>query len=165
MFTEPELSPIREEEQASTEDLCPDKSSGASSESVKTVAQVDNSGDSPQVPGSVPSSTSQPEGLAATEMAENSADTATEKDSQSPTNPKQQSVEEPPSTPTATSSSSQKGSQSSADPGATDTTCASASPQGDGSQGTDSFQTNTMQKGKEEKENEEQTPADGKRVY
>lgn len=162
VFTEPELSPIREEEQASTEDLCPDKSS---TESVKTVTQVDNASDGSQVPGGVLSSTSQPEELAAaTEMAENTADTATEKDSQSPTNPKQQSVEEPPSTPTATSSSSHKGSQSSADPGATDTTCVSASPQGDGSQGTDSCQTNTMQKGKEEKENEEQTPADGKRV-
>ncbi|XP_074538904.1 oxidation resistance protein 1a isoform X2 [Halichoeres trimaculatus] len=163
VFTEPELSPIREEEQASTEDLCPDKSSGASTESVKTVTQVDTAGDGSQAPGSVPSSTSQPEELAATEMADNTADTATEQDSQSPTNPKQQSVEEPPSTPTATSSSSQKGSQSSADPGATDTTCVSASPQGDGSQGTDSCQTNTMQKGKEEKENDEQTPADESR--
>uniref|UniRef100_A0A672HP54 Oxidation resistance protein 1 n=1 Tax=Salarias fasciatus TaxID=181472 RepID=A0A672HP54_SALFA len=41
VFTETELSPIREEEQASSEDLRLDKSLGASTESVQTVTQVE----------------------------------------------------------------------------------------------------------------------------
>uniref|UniRef100_A0A8C6TZI9 Oxidation resistance protein 1 n=1 Tax=Neogobius melanostomus TaxID=47308 RepID=A0A8C6TZI9_9GOBI len=41
VFTESELSPIREEEQASTEDLHMDKSLGASTESVLTLTQVE----------------------------------------------------------------------------------------------------------------------------
>uniref|UniRef100_A0A3Q2T4F5 Oxidation resistance protein 1 n=1 Tax=Fundulus heteroclitus TaxID=8078 RepID=A0A3Q2T4F5_FUNHE len=44
VFTETELSPIREEEQASNEDLRLDKSSGASTESVQTITQVETPG-------------------------------------------------------------------------------------------------------------------------
>ncbi|XP_034553794.1 oxidation resistance protein 1a isoform X2 [Notolabrus celidotus] len=170
VFTEPELSPIREEEQASNEDLCLDKSSGASTESVKTVTQVEITSDSSQARGS----TSQLKELAATKMADNTPDSARVQDSQPPTDSKQHSVEEPPSTQTTTSSSpsqargrsssssssSHKGPQSSVTPGTIDTSSVSASPQGDSSHGTDSFETNTMQRGKEEKENEEQTQSE-----
>ncbi|CAJ1061905.1 oxidation resistance protein 1 isoform X3 [Xyrichtys novacula] len=165
VFTEPELSPIREEEQASNEDLRVDKSSCASTESVKTVTQVEITGDSSQARGSVPSSSSQPEELAETKRADNSPDTAAEQDSPSLANSKQQSVEEPPSTPTTTSkahdrsnSSDHKGCQNLA---LTDPTDVSASVQGHNSHGTDSFKTNTMQKGKEDKEDEEETQKEG----
>lgn len=170
VFTEPELSPIREEEQASNEDLRLDKSSGASTESVQTVTQVEAIATGTKAPGSASGSASQPEPDAA-KAEDNPPDTATEKDSQSPMGSKQHSVEKPPSTPTTTSSTSQAqgpssstsrpGSQSSATPGAPDTTSVSASPQGDASEGTDVFKTDTMQQGKEEKENEEQTQKDG----
>uniref|UniRef100_A0A671VEI5 Oxidation resistance protein 1 n=1 Tax=Sparus aurata TaxID=8175 RepID=A0A671VEI5_SPAAU len=143
VFTEPELSPIREEEQASNEDLRLDKSSCASTESVQTVTQVEATVSSSQAPGSARSSVSQPE-----------------------------DVEKPPSTPTTTSSStsqaqgpsgstSRPGSQSSATPGAASTTSVSVSPQGDANEGTEVSKTDTMQQGKEEKENVEQTPKDG----
>ncbi len=165
VFTEPELSPIREEEQASIEDLRLDKSSGASTESVQTVAQVEATGSGSQTPGS------QPEKPATAKAEHNPPDNATENDSQSPMGSKQHSVEKPPSTPTTTSSSTSQaqgpsssttppGSQSSATPGATGTTSVSASPQGDANQGTDVSETDTMQQGKEEKENVEQTPKD-----
>uniref|UniRef100_A0AAQ6AKR1 Oxidation resistance protein 1 n=1 Tax=Amphiprion ocellaris TaxID=80972 RepID=A0AAQ6AKR1_AMPOC len=55
VFTESELSPIREEEQASSEDLRLDKSSGASTESVQTITQVEAA--SSQAPGSAPTDT------------------------------------------------------------------------------------------------------------
>uniref|UniRef100_A0A7N8YQL1 Oxidation resistance protein 1 n=1 Tax=Mastacembelus armatus TaxID=205130 RepID=A0A7N8YQL1_9TELE len=61
VFTESELSPIREEEQASNEDLQLDKSSGASTESVQTVTQVEAAGTSSQAPHSTHGSVSQPE--------------------------------------------------------------------------------------------------------
>uniref|UniRef100_A0A8C4F9Y0 Oxidation resistance protein 1 n=1 Tax=Dicentrarchus labrax TaxID=13489 RepID=A0A8C4F9Y0_DICLA len=165
VFTEPELSPIREEEQASNEDLRLDKSSGASTESVQTVTQVEATGAGSQAPGSARGSVSQPEGPAAAKAEDNRPDTATENDSQSPMGSKQHSVEKPPSTPTTTSSStsqaqgpssstSRPGSQSSATPGATDTTSISASPQGDANEGTDVSKTDTMQQGKGEKENQ-----------
>ncbi|XP_037641225.1 oxidation resistance protein 1a isoform X1 [Sebastes umbrosus] len=169
VFTETELSPIREEEQASNEDLRLDKSSGASTESVRTVTQAEAAGAASQAPGSARGSVSQPEEEHAAEKAEdNPPDTATESDSQSPMGSKQHSVEKPPSTPTTTSSStsqaqgpssstSRPGSQSSATPGATDT----ASPQGEANEGTDVSKTDTMQQGKEEKENVEQTQKDG----
>ncbi|XP_028280362.1 oxidation resistance protein 1a isoform X3 [Parambassis ranga] len=171
VFTESELSPIREEEQASSEDLRLDKSSGASTESVQTITQVEatTSGGS-QASGSVRGSVSQPEEPAAAKAEDNPPDTATENDSQSPMGSKQHSVEKPPSTPTTTSSSntsqaqgpssstSRPGSQSSATPGAADATSVSDSQQGDASQGTD---TDTMQQSKEEKENAEETPKDG----
>uniref|UniRef100_A0A8C4FAI1 Oxidation resistance protein 1 n=1 Tax=Dicentrarchus labrax TaxID=13489 RepID=A0A8C4FAI1_DICLA len=161
VFTEPELSPIREEEQASNEDLRLDKSSGASTESVQTVTQVEATGAGSQAPGSARGS-----------VKDNRPDTATENDSQSPMGSKQHSVEKPPSTPTTTSSStsqaqgpssstSRPGSQSSATPGATDTTSISASPQGDANEGTDVSKTDTMQQGKGEKENVEQTQKEG----
>ncbi|XP_026227618.1 oxidation resistance protein 1a isoform X1 [Anabas testudineus] len=171
VFTESELSPIREEEQASNEDLRLDKSSGASTESVQTVTQVDAVGTSSQAPGRVPDSVSQTEELTAEKAEDNIPVTATENDSQSPTGSKQHSVEKPPSTPTTTSSSisqaqgpsssnSRPGSQSLANPGATDTTSISASSQGDTNEGTDISKTDTMQQGKQEKENVEEIQKD-----
>uniref|UniRef100_A0A671VCD5 Oxidation resistance protein 1 n=1 Tax=Sparus aurata TaxID=8175 RepID=A0A671VCD5_SPAAU len=119
VFTEPELSPIREEEQASNEDLRLDKSSCASTESVQTVTQVEP----PSTPTTTSSSTSQAQG--------------------------------------PSGSTSRPGSQSSATPGAASTTSVSVSPQGDANEGTEVSKTDTMQQGKEEKENVEQTPKDG----
>ncbi|XP_067458467.1 oxidation resistance protein 1a isoform X2 [Thunnus thynnus] len=178
VFTESELSPIREEEQASSEDLRLDKSSGASTESVQTVTQVEATGAGSQVPASAHGSASQPEEPAAAKASvtaeDNPPDTATENDSQSPMGSKQHSVEKPPSTPTTTTTSSttsqaqdpssitsRPGSQSSATAGATDTPSVSASPQGDAKEGTEVSKTDTMQQGKEEKENVEQTQKDG----
>uniref|UniRef100_A0A8D0DF78 Oxidation resistance protein 1 n=1 Tax=Sander lucioperca TaxID=283035 RepID=A0A8D0DF78_SANLU len=115
VFTEPELSPIREEEQASSEDLRLDKSSAASTESVQTVTKVEATSAGSQAPGSARGSVSQPEECR---------------------------------------------SQSSATPGATDTTSVSASQQGEANEGTDVSKTDTMQQGKEEKENVGQTPKD-----
>ncbi|XP_036929779.1 oxidation resistance protein 1a isoform X2 [Acanthopagrus latus] len=172
VFTEPELSPIREEEQASNEDLRLDKSSCASTESVQTVTQVEATVSSSQAPGSARGSVSQPEEPTAAKAEDNPPDTAAENDSQSPMGSKQHSVEKPPSTPTTTSSStsqaqgsssstSRPGSQSSATPGAASTTSVSVSPQGDANEGTEVSRTDTMQQGKEEKENVEQTPKDG----
>ncbi|XP_032373743.1 oxidation resistance protein 1a isoform X7 [Etheostoma spectabile] len=167
VFTETELSPIREEEQASSEDLRLDKSSAASTESVQTVTQLEATSAESQAPA-----ISQPEECSAAAKAEdNPPDTATERDSQSPMGSKQQSVEKPTSTPTTTSSStsqaegpssstSRPGSQSSATPGATDTTSISANQQGEANEGTDVSKTDTMQQGKEEKENVEQSPKD-----
>uniref|UniRef100_A0A671VFJ2 Oxidation resistance protein 1 n=1 Tax=Sparus aurata TaxID=8175 RepID=A0A671VFJ2_SPAAU len=173
VFTEPELSPIREEEQASNEDLRLDKSSCASTESVQTVTQVEATVSSSQAPGSARSSVSQPEEPTAAKAEDNPPDTAAENDSQSPMGSKQHSVEKPPSTPTTTSSStsqaqgpsgstSRPGSQSSATPGAASTTSVSVSPQGDANEGTEVSKTDTMQQGKEEKENVEQT---GREIY
>ncbi|XP_042345166.1 oxidation resistance protein 1a isoform X4 [Plectropomus leopardus] len=166
VFTESELSPIREEEQASNEDLRLDKSSGASTESVQTVTQVEAADAESQAPGSAPGSVSQPEEPTVAKAEDNPPDTATESDSQSPMGSKQHSAEKPPSTPTTTSSTSQAqgpssstsrpGSQSSATPGATD-----ASPQGEANEETDVSKTDTMQQGKEEKENVEETQKDG----
>ncbi|KAM7382455.1 hypothetical protein PAMP_002182 [Pampus punctatissimus] len=177
VFTESELSPIREEEQASSEDVRLDKSSGASTESVQTVTQVEATGAGSLASGSARGSVSQPEEPAAAKTSataeDNPPDTATENDSQSPMGSKQHSVEKPPSTPTTTTSSStsqaqgpssstsRPGSQSSATPGATDTLTVSASPQGDVKDGAEVFTTDTMQQGKEEKENVEQTQKDG----
>uniref|UniRef100_A0AAQ4PBQ8 Oxidation resistance protein 1 n=1 Tax=Gasterosteus aculeatus aculeatus TaxID=481459 RepID=A0AAQ4PBQ8_GASAC len=172
VFTETELSPIREEEQASTEDLRLDKSSGASAESVQTVTQVEAGGAASRAPGGGPVAVSLPqEGTA----EDNPPDTATESDSQSLLGSKQHSEEKPPSTPTATTTTSSStsqaqgassgttsrpGSQSSATPGPADTTSVSASPQGDANKGTDVSKTDTMQQDKEAKENVEQTPKD-----
>ncbi|XP_071324321.1 oxidation resistance protein 1a isoform X3 [Trachinotus anak] len=167
VFTESELSPIREEEQASNEDLRLDKSSGASTESVQTVTQVEATGTGLQAAGSAHGSVSQPEEPPAAKAEDNPPDTATENNSQSPMGSKQHSVEKPPSTPTTTSSStsqaqgpssssSRPGSQSSATPGATDTTTVTASPQGDANEGTDVSKTDTMQQGKEENVEETQ---------
>ncbi|XP_068590686.1 oxidation resistance protein 1-like isoform X3 [Cebidichthys violaceus] len=177
VFTETELSPIREEEQASNEDLRLDKSSGASTESVQTVTQVEASGAASRAPGGALGAGSQPQQSAAAKAEDNPPDTATERDSQSPMGSKQHSVEKPPSTPTTTttsssstsqaqgpsssSSTSRPGSQSSATLGAADTTSVSASPQGEANEGTDVSKTDTMQQGKEEKEDVEQTPKDG----
>ncbi|GLD52372.1 oxidation resistance protein 1 isoform X1, partial [Lates japonicus] len=172
VFTESELSPIREEEQASNEDLRLDKSSGASTESVQTVTQVEAAGTGSQASGSAHGSVSQPEEPPAAKAEDNPPDTATENNSQSPMGSKQHSVEKPPSTPTTTSSStsqaqaqgpssssSRPGSQSSATPGATDTTSVSASQQGDANEGTDVSKTDTMQQSKEE--NVEETQKEG----
>ncbi|XP_071374782.1 oxidation resistance protein 1a isoform X2 [Centroberyx affinis] len=176
VFTESELSPIREEEQASNEDLHLDKSSGASTESVQTVTQVEAAGAGPQASGSAQGSVSQPEEPGAAKASataeDNPPNTATENESQSPMGSKQHSVERPPSTPTTTSSTtsqaqgpssstSRPGSQSSATPGATDPASVSASPQGDANQGTEVSKMDTVQQAKEEKENVEQTQKDG----
>lgn len=166
VFTEPELSPIREEEQASNEDLRLDKSSGTSTESVLTVTQVEATTAGSKAPGGAHGSVSQAEKSTTEKSEDNPPETATENDNQSPMGSKQHSVEKPPSTPTTTtssstsqnqgpgSSSSRPGSQSSATPGAT------ASPQGEPNEGTDISKTDTMQQGKEEKEDVEQTPKD-----
>ncbi|XP_035020197.1 oxidation resistance protein 1a isoform X5 [Hippoglossus stenolepis] len=170
VFTESELSPIREEEQASNEDIRLEKSSGASTESVQTVTQVDATGAGYQATGSTHGSVSQPEEHPVAKAEDNPPDTATENISQSPMGSKQHSVEKPPSTPTTTSSttsqaqgpsssSSRPGSQSSAPPGATDMATVSASPQGDANEGTDVSKTDTMQQGKGE--NVEETQRDG----
>uniref|UniRef100_A0A672ZDD7 Oxidation resistance protein 1 n=1 Tax=Sphaeramia orbicularis TaxID=375764 RepID=A0A672ZDD7_9TELE len=75
VFTESELSPIREEEQASNEDLRLDKSSCASTESVQTVTQVEPARDS-SAPGSDPTAVK-----TSTTAEDNPPDTATENDS------------------------------------------------------------------------------------
>uniref|UniRef100_A0A8C3ADT5 Oxidation resistance protein 1 n=1 Tax=Cyclopterus lumpus TaxID=8103 RepID=A0A8C3ADT5_CYCLU len=126
VFTETELSPIREEEQASNEDLRLYKSSGASTESVQSVTRVEASSAMSQAPGKA----SQPEESAAGPSS---------------------------------SSTSRPGSQSSATPCAADTISVAASPtkSNEANEGTDVPKTNTMQQGKEEKENVEQTPKDG----
>lgn len=172
VFTEPELSPIREEEQASNEDLRLDKSSGTSTESVLTVTQVEATGAGSKAPGSAHSSVSQAEKPTTEKSEDNPPETATENDNQSPMGSKQHSVEKPPSTTTTTtssstsqnqgpsSSSSRPGSQSSGTPGATGATSASASPQGEPNEGTDIPKTDTMQQGKEEKQDVEETPKD-----
>lgn len=168
VFTESELSPIREEEQASNEDLHQDKSSGTSTESVQTVTRVGAVSTSSQAPGSAHGSVSQPEEPTVEKAEDNPPDTATENDTQSSTGSKQLSVEKPPSTPTTTSSStsqaqglsssnSRPGSQSSANPGATNTTSLSASSQGETNEGTDISKMDTMQQGKEERQNVEET--------
>ncbi|XP_041648710.1 oxidation resistance protein 1a isoform X2 [Cheilinus undulatus] len=167
VFTEPELSPIREEEQASNEDLRQDKSSDASLDSVTTVTKETISDKS-----RVHSSTSQPEELAVAKDADNPQDTATEHDSKSPMGSKQHSVEKPPSTPTTTSSitsqaqvpsssTSHEGSSSLAIPDATNPTSVLGSPQGGFSDGADPSKTDSMQIGKEVKGDEEQTQEEG----
>lgn len=172
VFTEPELSPIREEEQVSNEDLRLDKSSATSTESVLTVTQVEATSAGSNAPGSACGPLSQAEEPTPVKPEDNPPDTATENDSQSPMGSKQHSVEKPPSTPTTTSSStsqgqgpssstSRPGSQSSATPGATGGTPVSANPMGEADEGTDVPKTDTMQQGKGEKENVEQMPKDG----
>ncbi|XP_041842910.1 oxidation resistance protein 1a isoform X2 [Melanotaenia boesemani] len=161
VFTETDLSPIREEEQASSEDLCLDKSSGASTESVQTITQVEAAGSQP--PGSARScSVSQPEEPTTAKAEDNPPDTSTVNDSQSPMGSKQHSVEKPLSTPTTTTSSStsqaQGPSSSTSRPGSQSS--ATASPQGDANQGSDISETDTMQQGKEEEKNAEQKEKD-----
>lgn len=176
VFTEPELSPIREEEQASNDDLRLDKSSGTSTESVLTVAQVEARSAESKAPGSADRSVNQAEDPD-TAKTDNPPDTATENNSQSPMGSKQHSVEKPLSTPTITTTTTTSsstshnqdpcsstfcpGSQSSAIPDATSTTFVSVSPQGEASEGTNVPKTDTMQQGKEEKQNIEEAPKDG----
>ncbi|TNN72909.1 Oxidation resistance protein 1 [Liparis tanakae] len=169
VFAETELSPIREEEQASSEDLRLDKSSGASAESVQTLTQVEASSPASQASGKA----SPPKESAVAGAEDNPPGTATESDGQSPMRSKQLSEEKPPTTTSTTSttstsqaqgpssSTSRPGSQSSAPPCAADSISASASPQGEANEGTDIPKTNTMQQGKEEKETVEQMPKDG----
>lgn len=160
VFTEPELSPIREEEQVSNEDLRLDKSSATSTESVLTVTQVEATSAGSNAPGSACGTLSQAEEPTPVKPEDNPPDTATENDSQSPMGSKQHSVEKPPSTPTTTSSSTSQGqgpSSSTSRPGSQ----SSANPLGEADEGTDVPKTDTMQQGKEEKENVEQMPKDG----
>ncbi|KAI4811583.1 hypothetical protein KUCAC02_014463, partial [Chaenocephalus aceratus] len=132
VFTESELSPIREEEQASNEDLRLDKSSGASTESVQNRHPGGATTAGSQSPGSTRGSASLPE----TPTEDNPPDTAPK--SQSPMGSKQHR------------------SQSLATPGATDTASVSASPQRKPNKGTDVSKTDTKQ-GKEEKLEGEET--------
>uniref|UniRef100_A0A668AAV4 Oxidation resistance protein 1 n=1 Tax=Myripristis murdjan TaxID=586833 RepID=A0A668AAV4_9TELE len=131
VFTESELSPIREEEQASNEDLRLDKSSGASTESVQTITQVEAAGTKAQ--GSASGAVSQPEEPTTSKTTaaaeDNPPNTATEKES--PT------------------------------PGATDPSSVSAGPQGDANERTEDSKMDTMQQAKEEKKMVEQTEQDG----
>uniref|UniRef100_A0A665UJ38 Oxidation resistance protein 1 n=1 Tax=Echeneis naucrates TaxID=173247 RepID=A0A665UJ38_ECHNA len=140
VFTETELSPIREEEQTSNENLHLDKSSGASTESVQTVTQAKDL----LAPGSTQGPVNQLAEPPAAKAEDNPPDTATENNSKSPMGSKQHSAQGP------SSSSFHPGSQSSATRGATDTTTVSASPQGDANEGTDVSKADTMQQGKEE---------------
>nr|XP_057909857.1 oxidation resistance protein 1a isoform X8 [Doryrhamphus excisus] len=176
VFTETELSPIREEEQASNDDVGLDKSSGASTESVQTVTQEEPTGS--QVPGSPRSSVSHPEDLKAAKASasstaeDNPPDTATEKKSQSPLGSKQHSEEKPPSTPTtstptsqaqcpsSSNSTSRPGSQNSAAPLSTDTLSVAASPPGNANEGTEVSKTDSMQQVKAENEDVEQEQKD-----
>ncbi|KAM4568999.1 oxidation resistance protein 1a isoform 2-T3 [Fundulus diaphanus] len=168
VFTETELSPIREEEQASNEDLRLDKSSGASTESVQTITQVETP--STQAPSSPRNSVSQPEEPSVTKSEDDPPDTATVKDSQSPMGSKQHSVEKPPITPTTTTtttssntSQTQGPSSSTSRPGSQSSviTSVSASQQEDANQETDVSKTDTMQQGtEEEKEDAEPTQKD-----
>lgn len=167
VFTETELSPIREEEQASSEDLRLDKSSATSTESVQTVTQVEAASAGSQDPGNAEGSVG-PQEEPASKPEDSPPDTATENDSQSPAGPEPPCEEEPPSTTTTSSTSqaqcpssstSRPGSQSSATPDATGTT--SVSPQKEAGEASDVSGTDTMQQAKEEKENGEPTPKDG----
>ncbi|XP_016526126.1 oxidation resistance protein 1a isoform X2 [Poecilia formosa] len=162
VFTETELSPIREEEQASTEDLRQDKSSSASTESVQTVTVAASIRDLPGLPEEP--DTTKPE--------ENPPDTATVNDTQTPMGPKQHSVEKPPSTPTPTNTTSSNTSQtqgpssssssSAPRPGSQSsvTTSVPASQQPDANQEADVSRTDTMQHGTEDKENAESMQQD-----
>uniref|UniRef100_H3CS02 Oxidation resistance protein 1 n=1 Tax=Tetraodon nigroviridis TaxID=99883 RepID=H3CS02_TETNG len=168
VFTEPELSPIREEEQVSNEDPCLDKSSGTSTESVLTITQVEADA---KAPGGAGVSASQAEEPAVTKPEDYPPDTATENQSQSPMESKQHSEREPPSTPTNTSSTSQAqdassstsrpGSQSSATPDATGTTLVSVSPKEEANELPDVPKTDPMQQDEEERENKEKMPTEG----
>lgn len=180
VFTETELSPIREEEQASNKDLQQDKSSDASTESVQTLTQVEVT--SLHAPGSAHSSVSQLEEPAAEKTEDNATDTATVNDSQSfPTGSEHPSGENPPSTPTnatSTSSTSQaqepNSSSCTSRPGSLSsaTTSVSAAPQEDANLETDVSKTDTMQQDIEEKGSTEETQkdelqnsAEGKHTY
>uniref|UniRef100_A0A8D3ACW0 Oxidation resistance protein 1 n=1 Tax=Scophthalmus maximus TaxID=52904 RepID=A0A8D3ACW0_SCOMX len=126
VFTESELSPIREEEQASNEDLRLDKSSGASTESVQTVAQAEATGSGSQAAGAKPPST--PTTSSTTSQAQGPSRGSSRPGSQS----------------SATTG------------GATEATSHSASPPGDANEGREVPKTDTMQQGKEEKVEEAQ---------
>ncbi|CAL8247972.1 unnamed protein product [Lota lota] len=181
VFTESELSPIREEEhQASSDDLrLMDKSSGASTESVQTVTQLDTG---PSASQGRDGSVGEPAELEASAPAlapveDNPPNTATETQDRSPTGSKQHSLEGTASTPAtcaASSSSStsqargsgdgssRPGSESSAEPGASEPT---SSQEGACSEGaTDSVHQAGEYKGTvEQTENEgPQNSAEGK---
>ncbi|XP_051920641.1 oxidation resistance protein 1a isoform X2 [Hippocampus zosterae] len=166
VFTESELSPIREEEQASSEDVCLDKSSCASTESVQTVTQEEPTiSQAPEI-----SHISEPSASkASTTVVDNAQDTAAEKNIQSPLGSKQHSEEKPPGTPatstitsqalrpsSSSSTSSCAGSQSSATPLATDTISVTATQLGDANEGTEASKTDSMQQGTVEKDSVEQ---------
>lgn len=137
----------------SHEDLCLDKSSGTSTESVLTITQVEAGAKAPE---------GQAEEAAITKPEDYPPDTATENKSQSPMGSEQHSEEKPPSTPTNTSSTrqgqdpsgstSRPGSQSSATPDATGTTLVSVSPGEQANELSDVPKTDPMQQDKEEKE-------------
>lgn len=143
----------------SHEDLCLDKSSGTSTESVLTVTQVEAGA----------KATAGAEDPAITKAEGYPLDTATESKSQSRTESKQQSEEKAPSTPTSTSSTSpgqepssstsRPGSRSSAAPDATGATLVSVSPRQEASDPSDVPKTDPMRQGPEE---EEKMPKEGR---
>lgn len=157
----------------SNEDLCLDKSSGTSTESVQTITQVEAGAKAPDGAGV---SAGQAEEPAITKPEDCPPDTATENQSQSPMGSKQHSEKKPPSTPTNTSSTSQgqdpsgsasrPGSQSSATPDATGTTLVSVSPKEEAKELSDVPKTDPMQQDKEDKMPTEglQNSAEGKRI-
>uniref|UniRef100_A0A8C6TVZ7 Oxidation resistance protein 1 n=1 Tax=Neogobius melanostomus TaxID=47308 RepID=A0A8C6TVZ7_9GOBI len=159
VFTESELSPIREEEQASTEDLHMDKSLGASTESVLTLTQVEvpqaktskaeeadsQGGGKGQDSASVSQATEKttpPAETSPTPAEDNPPDTATQ--NQSALGSKQHSVEKAPSVPDTCT-----------------TTAIPSSPKEEANDGTEVSKTDTMQQNKENKESGEKTQKDG----
>ena len=134
VFTESELSPIREEEhQASSDDLClMDKSSGASTESVRTVTRVDAG---PSASQGRDGSVSEP-AEASAPVEDKPPNTAAETQARSPAASKQHSLEGTADTSAAACTasgagsasqvrgcgdgSSRPGSESSAEPGASE---------------------------------------------
>uniref|UniRef100_A0A3Q2ZG13 Oxidation resistance protein 1 n=1 Tax=Kryptolebias marmoratus TaxID=37003 RepID=A0A3Q2ZG13_KRYMA len=140
VFTETELSPIREEEQASNEDLRQDKSSDASTESVQTLTQVEVT--SSQAPGSAHSSVSQEEPAAA------------------------KTEDNPPDTPNSSSSSSRPRSQSSATTSVSAAPQGNANQETDVSK-MDTMQQGNEEKGnaEETQKDDSQDSAEGKHTY
>uniref|UniRef100_A0A8C5FIR7 Oxidation resistance protein 1 n=1 Tax=Gadus morhua TaxID=8049 RepID=A0A8C5FIR7_GADMO len=169
VFTESELSPIREEEhQASSDDLClMDKSSGASTESVQTVTQLDVGPPSASRGGD--GSASEP-AKASAPVEDVPPNTAAEPRARSPTVSKQHSLEGTASTPAAcaasgpTSSTSQArgsgdgssrpGSESSAEPGAGEPPTSQEGACGEGA-------TDSVQRAGEHKDTVEPTEKEG----
>ncbi|XP_061676556.1 oxidation resistance protein 1a isoform X2 [Syngnathoides biaculeatus] len=167
VFTESELSPIREEEQVSSGDVCLDKSSGASTESVQTVTQEEPTGS--QTLGSARRSVSHPEELpvakASITAVDNPPDTTAKKNIESPLGSKQHSEEKPPSTSTTSTTTSQAqrhsstarpGSESAPTPLATETLSVIASLLEDANKGTEVSKTDSMQQVTEENYDVEQ---------
>uniref|UniRef100_A0A8C6M7Z8 Uncharacterized protein n=1 Tax=Nothobranchius furzeri TaxID=105023 RepID=A0A8C6M7Z8_NOTFU len=165
VFIETELPPIlKEEQQAFSDGLCQETSSGAFSESVQTPFQVEVS--SSQAQGGAQSLVSQQEEPAAAKAEKNPQNTATVNDSQSSRGPEQLSVEKPPSTPTNATTSSTSQTQgpdnsSTSHPGSQRSANLSvpSTPQEDTDHGLETSKTDSVQQDEEEG-CEEQTQKD-----